>query len=223
MKPRVAALVVAAGAGRRMGFDKIVAPLAGRPVVQWSLDAFQQCPDVHLGALVCAAGRRSEFEEYCAPFPKFRLIVSGGAERSDSVINGLEALAAEGAEFVAVHDAARPLIRPEVITQVIQAALDCGAAVAAEPASDTMHRANGDILFETVPRDGIWSMQTPQVARLTDLRQALSAARLADRPVTDEMSALLLAGHRPRAIPHGTLNFKITWPRDLDLAQRILG
>lgn len=217
------ALIVAAGSGRRMGFDKIVAPLAGRPVVAWSLEAFQNCPDIIEGILVCADGRQDEFRSLAVPFPKFRRVVSGGAERVDSVLNGLAAIEAGQDTLIAVHDGARPLITPAVISAVLAAARGAGAAVAAEPVSETLHRAGeGGQLLETVVRENLWAMQTPQAAGLGDLKAALSAIRRAGRVATDEISALLEIGLRPTPVSHGTPNFKVTWPRDLEVAESVL-
>ncbi|MFA7342925.1 MAG: 2-C-methyl-D-erythritol 4-phosphate cytidylyltransferase [Terrimicrobiaceae bacterium] len=220
---RASGLIVAAGGSRRMGFDKITAPLAGRPLVTWSLAAFEACDDIGACVLVCAGSRLDEFSALAAPYKKFQSIVPGGSERADSVRNGLDALAPQGAALVAVHDAARPLVTPAMISLVVAAAEEWGSAVAAEPVSDTLHRAAGaGHLVETVSREGLWAMQTPQVAGLEGLRDALEAARLGGREATDEVSALIQAGLRPRAVFHGNLNFKVTFPRDLALAGAVL-
>lgn len=220
---RASGLIVAAGASRRMGFDKTTAPLAGRPLVAWSMAAFEACDDVGVCALVCAESRLEEFVALAAPYKKFQLIVPGGSERMDSVMNGLQALESRGPALVAVHDAARPLVTPSLISQVIASASEWGAAVAAEPVSDSLHRAAGaGHLVETVSRESLWAMQTPQVAGLTVLREALEAAKTSGKPVTDEISALIQAGARPRAVFHGNLNFKVTFPRDLALAEAVV-
>ena len=216
-------LIVAAGASRRMGFDKITAPLAGRPLVTWSMAAFEACTDIGACVLVCEESRLDELAALAAPYKKFQLIVPGGRERAGSVRNGLQALESRSPALVAVHDAARPLVTPAMISRVVAAAAEWGSAVAAEPVSDTLHRAAGaGHLVETVSRDGLWAMQTPQVAGLAALRDSLESARLAGRESTDEVSALILAGLRPRAVFHGSLNFKITFPRDLLLAEAVL-
>jgi len=217
------AIIVAAGAGRRMGFDKIIAPLAGRPVLAWSLAAFQECHEVRAGVVVCAPGRIEEFRLLASPFSKFQMVVAGGAERADSVLHGLDALKEFSPDLVAVHDAARPLITPSLISAVIGAAAEWGAAVAAEPVSDTLHRAVGSHnLTETIPRHNLWAMQTPQAARYIVLREAIQAASENKRAVTDEISALIACGVHPHAVSHTGLNFKVTWPRDLDLAELVL-
>ena len=216
-------LIVAAGASRRMGFDKITAPLAGRPLVTWSLAAFEACEDIGPCVLVCSESRIDEFTALAAPYKKIQAVVPGGTERAESVMNGLRALAANGPALVAVHDAARPLVTPALISRVVAAAAEWGAAVAAEPVSDSLHRAAGaDHLVETVSRNNLWAMQTPQVAGLHDLREALESARSSGREITDEIAALIHAGFRPRAVLHGGCNIKITFPRDLLLAEAVL-
>jgi len=219
----VAALIVAAGESRRMGFDKATAPLCGRPLVTWSLAAFQECAEISSGVLVCSAERIQEFSALAAPYPKFRFVVAGGSKRLDSVLSGLEALAARPPGFVAVHDAARPLVTPALIEAVIKAARKHGAAAAAAPVTDTLNRAHGaGVLVETVSRKSLWAMQTPQVAGYGDLRAALTSPRSETEAVTDEMSALIAAGLRPHAVPHVGLNFKVTFPRDMQLAATLV-
>jgi len=220
----VAGLIVAAGSSRRMGFDKITAPLCGRPLIGWSLAAFEACPEISFAVLVCPGERVEEFEALAAPFGKILRVVGGGNERVESVGNGLEAMESLCPDFVAVHDAARPLISPSLIASVVAAARSYGSAVAAEPVSDTLHRSEGSAsLVETVSRTGLWAMQTPQVARFSELRSALGVMRLTAHHVTDEISALIAVGHHPHAVSHGGLNFKVTIPRDLELAAAVIG
>ena len=221
---RASGLIVAAGGSRRMGFDKITAPLAGRPLVTWSLAAFEACDAIGPCALVCAKSRLDEFTELAAPYKKFQRIVSGGASRSDSVLNGLRALESFAPALVAVHDAARPLVSSAILSLVVAAAAEWGSAVAAEPVGDSLHRTDATgHLVETVSRENLWAMQTPQVAGLVALRGALESAKSAGQEVTDEISALIQAGLHPQAVFHGNLNFKVTFPSDLALAEAVLG
>ncbi len=221
--PQASGLIVAAGSSRRMGFDKIVAPLAGRTVLAWSLAAFQDCPEIGPCALVCAVDRISEFQAVAAPFKKFRAVVAGGPERSDSVLNGLAALEEFSPNLVAVHDAARPLATPALISAVVSAAAQWGAAAAATPVSDSIHRADaGGRLEETVSRTRLWAMETPQAAGFADLRRAIVSEKSASRVLTDEVAALIAAEILPHPVSHPGLNFKITYPRDLVLAEAVL-
>ena len=211
-----AAILVAAGSSARMGFDKLTAPLHGRSVLEWSLRAFQECPAIDLAVLVCAPQRIAEFTELAAAFPKFRDIVAGGAERSASVLHGLQAFASNPPDFVAVHDAARPLVTPALIEKVLAAAETHRAASAAHPVTDSLHRADADgVLGETIPRANLFAMQTPQAARHDLLLAALEAHHAG---ATDEVSALIANGIHPVPVLHGEPNFKITFPSDLELA-----
>jgi 2-C-methyl-D-erythritol 4-phosphate cytidylyltransferase len=215
-----AGLVVAAGSSSRMGFDKMTAPLQGRPVVEWSLRAFQQCSEITHGVLVCAPDRIAEFQKLAAPYPKFQHIVAGGSERSASVLNGLSALAPFAPGYVAVHDAARPLVTPALITHILAAARIHQAASAAQRVSDTLHRGDAQgVLLETVPREGVFAMQTPQAAGFDILLAALQAHQAGS---TDEVSALIASGIHPVAILNDQPNFKITYPQDLALAEALL-
>lgn len=215
-----AGLVVAAGSSSRMGFDKMTAPLQGRPVVEWSLRAFQQCPEITHGVLVCAPDRIAEFQKLVAPYPKFQHIVAGGSERSASVLNGLRAIAPSAPNLVAVHDAARPLVTPALITRILEAARIRQAASAAQRVSDTLHRGDAQgVLLETVPREGMFAMQTPQAAGFDILLAALQAHQAGS---TDEVSALIASGIHPVAILNDQPNFKITYPQDLTLAEALM-
>jgi 2-C-methyl-D-erythritol 4-phosphate cytidylyltransferase len=203
-----------------MGFDKMTAPLQGRPVVEWSLRAFQQCSEITHGVLVCAPDRIAEFQKLAASYPKFQHIVAGGSERSASVLNGLRALASSAPNFVAVHDAARPLVTPALITRILAAARIHQAASAAQRMSDTLHRGDAQgVLLETVPREGMFAMQTPQAAGFDILLAALQAHQAGS---TDEVSALIASGIHPVAILNDQPNFKITYSQDLRLAEALM-
>jgi 2-C-methyl-D-erythritol 4-phosphate cytidylyltransferase len=211
-----AAILVAAGSSARMGFDKLTAPLCGRSILEWSLRAFQDCPAIDRAVLVCAPQRVAEFTALAAAYPKFRDIVAGGAERSASVLHGLQALASNPPDFVAVHDAARPLVTPALIQKVLAAAEIHRAASAAHPVTDSLHRADATgALAETITRANLFAMQTPQVARHDLLLAALEAHHAG---ATDEVSALIANGINPVPVLHGEPNFKITFPSDLTLA-----
>jgi len=215
-----AAIVVAAGSSTRMGFDKLTAPLAGKPLVCWSLQAVQDCAEISTALLVCSPQRIEEFTAIARAFPKFSRLVAGGAERSASVLNGLLALAENPPDLIAVHDAARPLATPALFTQILASAQNLGAASAAHPVADSLHRAlpNG-LLNETLPRQNLFAMETPQAACFADL---LSAIRSHGCGATDEVGALIAAGIYPFPVVHGAPNFKITHPADLPVAEEIL-
>ncbi len=202
-----------------MGFDKLLAPLGARSVVAHALAAFHDCEDVRRIVVVCPAGRRGDFESEIKSFSKVVALVEGGAERSDSVANGVLALELEGQlppDFVAVHDAARPLILPESISLCFQTAITSGAAALAEKVVDTLHRCDEQgIVLEPVPRTNLWRVQTPQILRLNDLKSLSSST-------TDEVSGLLRLEKSATLVENHQPNFKMTVPADLLLAGAIL-
>lgn len=153
-------------------------------------------------------------------------ICAGGRERSDSVLNALQSLQglADEQDWVLVHDAVRPCVRLDDIARLLQEVADhpCGGLLAV-PVSSTLKRSDaaGDIVA-TLPRDHVWQAATPQAFRLGALRQALQAAVQAGVAITDEASAMELAGHAPRLVRGSADNIKITYPEDLLLAELIL-
>lgn len=207
-----------------MGFDKLLVPLAGEPVIVHTLRAFQFCPDIN--AIVVVTGReREEVIRRLADdlaLTKLRRFVSGGAERHLSVKNGLDALPPE-TELVAVHDGARPLIRPEQISRCVARAREHGAAACARPVSETLKRATADgCAGEAVDRENLWVMETPQIFRRDWLVDAYQKVMELDLLVTDEVSALEHTGRPVRLVENQTPNLKITWPGDLAVAERLL-
>jgi len=217
---KATAILVAAGASTRMGFDKLTAPLAGRPLLFWSLQAVQDCSEISMAILVCAPQRIEEFAAIAKSFPKILRVVAGGAERSASVLNGLLALSPNPPDLVAVHDAARPLATPALFTQILAAAEKHRAASAAHPVADSLHRANAEgLLHETLSRQNLFAMETPQAAAFPEL---LAAIREHGAGATDEVGALIAAGIHPVPVLHGAPNFKITHPADLPVAEEIL-
>jgi 2-C-methyl-D-erythritol 4-phosphate cytidylyltransferase len=214
-----AAILVAAGTSSRMGFDKPTAPLAGIPLIAHSLRAIQSCPDIAVAVLVCSPERVQEFTELAAPYPKFQHIVPGGAQRGTSVLHGLQALATASPLLVAVHDAARPLATPALFSSVLTAANTHGAASAAQPVADSLHRTDASgALHQTISRANLFAMQTPQAARADILLSALLAHHAT---ATDEVSALIAEGVHPLPVIHDSPNFKITYPQDLVLAEAL--
>ena len=218
------AIIVAAGGSRRMGFDKLFATIVGRPVIAHTIGAFERAGSV--GEII-VIGREDRLDEIKAivrdeNFKKVRSIVPGGKHRQDSVRAGLDHLAA-GAKYVAVHDAARPLITPEQIECVLEQCRMHAAASLAEPISDTLKYADSEF-FVTGPvdRHQLYAMQTPQVFERTLIEDAYRAVYAENVSVTDEVSAVERLGRKVILVPNKDLNFKITYPRDLALAEFVL-
>jgi 2-C-methyl-D-erythritol 4-phosphate cytidylyltransferase len=218
--PTLAAVIVAAGSSRRMGFDKILVPLAGEPLLRHSVRAFEQCAEVSEIVVVCAKECEDGIRAILGDVKKLSAVLAGGDTRQESVSNGLAAVTAN---FVAVHDAARPLVTASLITHCFEAAVEHGAAVAAEPVTDTLQRADANGRCEAiVEREGLWRMQTPQVFRSADIRGAMELVIAGGASVTDETSALQSAGGSVFLVENDDWNFKVTYPRDVAVAEFIL-
>ena len=219
------AIMVAAGNSRRMGFDKLTADLAGKPVAAHSLLAFEACPRVERIVLVTRDDRRAEFEAMGRQFgiTKLASVVAGGAERHLSVWNGIQAAEAKPKDYLAVHDAARPLITPAAIETCLTAAERHGAAACATPVADTLKRADAaGSVIGSVDRDHLWAMQTPQIFLSSILERAYRQVLRTETRVTDEVSAVQRLGVSVFLTPIDEPNFKITVPRDLALARLVL-
>ena len=219
------AILVAAGSSRRMGFDKLTADLAGKPVAVHSLLAFEQCANVERIVVVTREERVPEFEALGREhgISKLARVVSGGAERHLSVWNGIQAAKPKPGDFVAVHDAARPLITPAAIDACLEKAKHHGASACAAPVADTLKRATADgAVIGSVERDNLWAMQTPQIFMAAVLERAYRRILKTEEPVTDEVSAVQRLGIAVVLTRIDEPNFKITLPRDLDLARLIL-
>ena len=224
--PRHWALIPAAGVGKRFGGQtpKQYLDLGGRTVIDHVLGIFAEHPAI--SGCVVALGPEDGWwsDSLFAAHPRVSR-APGGRERSDSVANGLALLAeiADAEDWVLVHDAARPcLAKADLETLIAELADEPVGALLAVPVHDTVKRAQGDRVAETVPRAALWRAYTPQVFRLGLLRRALADAAAKGIAVTDEASAIELLGLRPRLIEGRPDNIKITRPDDLPLAQFFL-
>lgn len=220
----LSAIIVAGGTSRRMGFDKTFALLGERPVIVHTLAAFEAATCV---AEIIVVGREDRLEELRGLAAQFRLtkvgsVIAGGVQRQDSVNAGL--LAADAAaQFIAVHDAARPLVTPAQIAEVFAAARTHGAASLAAPVSDTLKRADADrIVRGSLERAGVWAMQTPQIFRRDLLLEAYRGIAEESLAITDDVSALQHLGHDVILVAADETNLKITFPADLALAEFVL-
>ncbi|HEY3661893.1 MAG TPA: 2-C-methyl-D-erythritol 4-phosphate cytidylyltransferase [Chthoniobacterales bacterium] len=218
------AIIVAGGSSQRMGFDKLLALLDGRAVVAHSIGAFENTESVTDIILVGRAERLSEYEKIVEneKFGKVSAVIPGGARRQDSVGCGLKQLK-DSAKFVAVHDAARPLVSPELIEQIFQLARAHGGAASAAPVIDTIKRVDRDrVVAGGVERSDLYAVQTPQIFRRDLLVRAHRAIFEAGMEVTDEISAAEHVGGKVVLLPNESPNFKITYPADLPLAEFLL-
>lgn len=220
------AIIVAAGKGTRMGagVDKLFLEVAGRPVVAHTWQRFNDARCIDELVIVVRDGMQSAFEEIARQFKfnkPFR-VVPGGAERQDSVWNGLEAIST-AAEIVVIQDAARPCTSEELIAATITAARETGAAVAAQPVTDTIKEStDGRTVTRTLDRSKLWAMQTPQTFRVEVIRRAFAALRQRGLSVTDDTAACELIGQPVRLVAGGSPNPKVTVPGDLPFIETVL-
>jgi 2-C-methyl-D-erythritol 4-phosphate cytidylyltransferase len=219
-----AAIIVAAGKGVRMGSDKLWLEIAGLPVIAHTWKRFNQAQCITEIILVVRDGMQKNFTELAAKFhfqKPFRIVV-GGAERQDSVCNGLEALS-PNTEIVAIQDAARPCTSDALIEATIAAARETGAAVAAQAVTDTIKEtADGKTISRTIDRAKLWSVQTPQTFRVEIIRRALAEVRQRGLIFTDDTAACELIGQSVRLVASTTPNPKVTVPGDLPLIEALL-
>jgi 2-C-methyl-D-erythritol 4-phosphate cytidylyltransferase len=221
----VCAVILAGGSSQRMGFDKLLSLIGDKPVIAWTIERFEKCGDINAVILVVRSERQAEFQKVVDAFgfTKIYSFADGGSERYLSVWNGLQHLP-EQCEIVAVHDAARPFVSAELISQCIRSARECGAVSLAAPIVETIKRADsGQNVTESVDRKDLWAMQTPQVFRRDWLLDAYKRVVDSKRTVTDEVSAVQEAGYSVRLLKNADWNIKITFPGDLELAEKLMG
>ncbi len=217
------AIIVAAGSSRRMGFNKLLAPLCGEPVLRRSLGAFQKCAAIDEIIVVTSEALRMEVEVWrMGGLDKITQIIAGGAERHFSVHAGLQALN-PACDIVAVHDGARPLISVSQITRCIEAARTQSAVACARPMTETLKRCDGDgRITDSIDRANAWIMETPQVFQRELLVRAYEAVIRDSLLVTDEVSAVQHLGAPVFVVENTEPNPKITFPADILLAQRFV-
>ena len=222
MRKTCAAVIVAAGSATRMqGIDKMLAPLAGVPVVLRSVRALAASDCIDSLVLVTRAELMETLRMLCAEVSKPVTVVAGGASRPESVLAGLAALP-EGTELAAIHDGARPLVTQSVIAEAVEAAGRCGAAAPAVPVHDTIKQAENGLVRATPERKTLFAVQTPQVFDVKLLTTVLRTAMERGIALTDDCSAVEAAG-KPVVLTQGCEeNLKITTPVDLTLAEAIL-
>ncbi len=220
------AVIVAAGKSRRMGgnVDKAFLHLGSKPVLSYSITAMESCRDVDEIVIVVRKDQIPATRGIVAMFGcrKVKAIVNGGLNRLGSVRNGLAATDPDATTLV-VHDAARPLVSPELISRCIRSAIVFGSGVAASKIYDSVKTSvKGTTIDGEVNRDELWAVQTPQAFRASILRKAIAAAPDKDPAITDESAAVRLNGGEVRIVPWGFPNLKITVSDDLATAARYL-
>lgn len=219
--PDVWVVVPAGGRGVRMGRKKQDIRVGARPVLRWTLDVLAASGEVQGIVVAVPAEDVPIWRRRLRACRKVRAVVAGGPERQGSVAQGLAAVPAT-VPWILVHDGVRPCITPALVQQVIEATRTHGAAIAALPVAETLKRGAESWVKETVPRDGLWAIQTPQGFRAELLREAHRRA-VADGVLgTDDGALVERLGAPVRLVPGLPGNVKITRPEDLPLARRLL-
>lgn len=216
------AVIVAAGNASRMGgIDKVMAPLENEPMVIRAVRAFEGCDAVREIVVVTRADLIEKVADLCSSMQKVRAVVVGGADRPESVRNGLAALSSK-VRLVAIHDGARPLVTGNVIDRIIRAAHSYGAAAPGVPVKDTVKIVTGGVVTETPDRNTLQAIQTPQVFDIHLLKGALEQAKKAGAAITDDCSAVERLGMSVRIVEGDERNIKVTTPMDLAIARLLL-
>jgi 2-C-methyl-D-erythritol 4-phosphate cytidylyltransferase len=213
-------VIAAAGSGQRLGAGgpKAFVELAGRPLLEWTLEALQGAASIAEVIVAAPPGSESRVSELGV------LAVAGGEHRSQSVAKALELA---GEELIVVHDAARPLVTPGLVDAVVEElAAEEGAAgvIAAARVTDTIKEASGEGRVErTLDRSRLWAVQTPQAFHRVALERALEVPADVLARATDDAWLVERAGGRVRVVESGPTNLKVTTPHDLRLAEMLLG
>lgn len=227
MHTNIWVLIPAAGSGSRMKstVKKQFLTIQGKTLLAHTLTAFEAHSRITGIVIVTGPDDIPEVQSIAGGFSKVRRITEGGRTRQESVLLGLRTVPSD-CDIVLIHDAARPMITPQLIDDCIAATLQYGCAIAATPVKDTIKRTDeAGIVLDTPPRDNLWNVQTPQAFRFAEILQAHEAAFAAgDRSCTDDGAVMERYGSTPvRLIPGLYQNLKITTPEDLILAEYYLG
>ena len=221
---KVGAIIPAAGRGKRIGapVPKQFLEIQGRPLLHHTLTVFASCKLIDYVVLVMPRADVDEMgEDWLNKYEIVREVVVGGEQRQDSVYNGFNSLE-EGTDIVVVHDGVRPFTTPQMIIATVEAAQQHGAAITAIPVSDTVKQAADGFVKQTVSRDGLWRVQTPQAFQCGLLQQAFKKAKKDSYYGTDEGSLVEYLGERVKIVLGSELNIKITRKEDLVLGESLL-
>lgn len=223
VRPRITAVIPAAGSSTRMGTNKLLLSLDGMPVLAHTLLAFEHCTLIDDIIIVCREQDIVPYGKLAQDFActKVRHIARGGQTRTESVLAGLNACEPDTA-FVAIHDGARPLVSQAIIEQAITAAMDSGAAAPVVPVKDSIKRIEDGKIVANVARDSIAAVQTPQCFDRSLIATALKEAIASGASLTDDCSAVERLGTLVTATPGSYRNLKITTPEDIPMAEALM-
>jgi len=217
-----AAIIVGAGLGERLGCDtpKALVEIAGKPMIYHSAATFSSLDFIKYLIIAAPAGYENEYHLILQNIKKPLRIITGGATRTESVMNCFAALS-DDCDIVGIHDSARPLIEPGDICNAFETAEFYGSAVLAVPVSDTLKITDDTWIIGTQSRENLWAVQTPQVFKRDILEKALNSLPKGVS-LTDDCSAIELIGEKIKIVPGKRTNIKITYPEDLAIAECLL-
>lgn len=217
------AVIVAAGASTRMGEDKILRELGGVPVIAHTLLAFEQAPEVDEIVVVTRETLVPEVADLCRQFQiaKATQVIRGGDSRTQSARLGTLAVRRD-AQLIAIHDGARPFVTGQVIASAVCQAAKTGAAAPAVPVKDTIKRAVSGVVEQTLDREHLYAIQTPQVFEASLIRAALQQALDDGVALTDDCAAVERLGMKVFLTPGDERNLKLTTPTDLIWGEAVL-
>ena len=218
---RVAAVIVAAGEGRRFGAAKQFAVFREKLILDWSIEAFELHDSVD--DIILVLPDEGEREKYLARFEKVSEVVRGGRRRQDSVVHGFERVNAEETRIVLIHDGVRPLVGRELISRVIEETQRSGAAIPAVPVEDTIKEGEQGRVVRTLDRSRLYRVQTPQGFSYSILEKALRQAQQEGYYASDEAGLVERLGYQVALVEGDPRNIKITTPTDLKLAEALSG
>ena len=221
---KVGAIIPAAGRGKRIGASvpKQFLEIQGEPLLHHTLTVFAYCKLISYVVLVMPRTDVDEVgKDWLNKYEIVREVVVGGEQRQDSVYNGFNSLE-EKTDIVVVHDGVRPFTTPQMITATVEGAQQYGAAITAIPISDTVKQVADGFVKQTIPREGLWRVQTPQAFQYGLLQKAFKKAKEDSYYGTDEGALIEYLGKGVKIVPGSELNIKITRKEDLALGESLL-
>lgn len=226
LKCTFGALIAAGGISKRFGKNKLLEKIAGIPVFVYSVRPFAEvCPDKIV--LVVNSDNKMEFAKIAKEYlPDISIrFIDGGGTRAESVLNGLSAFAENEVDFVAIHDAARPLLDSTVLRDAFDFASRNGSAVFSSKITDTvkyLDSPDSGIISKTIDREHLWAARTPQIFRLTEIKRAYRLAGSKLSLFTDDSAVMEASGFKVRIFPSPPQNIKITHEHDISIAEAFL-
>lgn len=219
--PKITAIIAAAGSSTRMnGINKQLFEICGKPVVAHTIDAFERAQAITDIVIVTKEENIAEYKELCTlyGYKKVTAIICGGKERYDSVQNGIKACS--GADYIAIHDGARACITPKQIDMLCRVAISKGAVIPGCTVTDTVKRVKDGKITENIDRQGLFTVQTPQIFKADMLKDAYG--KFTGEMVTDDSAVVANAGYDVHIVEMSPTNIKITTPDDLEKAEKLL-